>query len=117
MEVLQRDNLTLGGFPEFRKGIIVQAGEGALRRGSILGRVTANKKYRILNVANSDGSETARAILLEDVDADAQDSVAVAAFTGVFNRTGLSVGGGGAVGDHEDALSDRCIFISDTQSA
>jgi len=61
-----------------RDTITVLAGEGILKPGAVLGRVTAGGKYKLTTVAAVDGSETAAAVLLYEVDATAGD-VAVAA--------------------------------------
>ncbi|UGB26361.1 head decoration protein [Methylorubrum sp. B1-46] len=48
-------------------------GSGILRPGVVLGRITASSKLVPLAPAASDGSQTAAAVLLENVDATAAD--------------------------------------------
>ena len=50
-----------------------------LAAGAVLGVVTADGKYTELNPGGADGSEVARAILLEAVDASAGDQACVVA--------------------------------------
>src|SRR5690349_8840599 len=52
---------------------ILASGSGALRPGRVLGRLTASSKLVPLAPAASDGSQTAAAVLLENVDATAAD--------------------------------------------
>lgn len=76
-----------------RDNITVAAGEGILKPGAVLGQVSADGKYRLTTVAAVDGSETAAAVLLYEVDATSAD-VDVAAITrdAEVNRNLLSYG-------------------------
>jgi len=89
----------------------VVSGSGILKKGTILGRVTASRKFAPYNAAVDphDGTEVARRILAEDVDATAADVQTSAFVTGVFNTaalTGLDQAG-------QDNLEDRSIFVKD----
>ena len=44
-------------------------GSSAISAGTVVGMITASKKYQAYNNSNSDGTETAVGILLEDVPA------------------------------------------------
>ena len=46
-----------------------------LKSGTVLGKITASGKYTILAPAGADGSQTADAVLLDDVDASGGDKV------------------------------------------
>jgi hypothetical protein len=48
-----------------------------LKAGAVLGKVAATGKYKECNPANSDGSQTAAAVLYDNVDATAADAEAV----------------------------------------
>ena len=64
-----RDRVTIyGGF----------TGAAALLAGTVLGKITASGKYTISPNTGSDGSQTALAVLFEDVDPTAGDVAAVA---------------------------------------
>ncbi len=67
---------------------------GALTRGTILGKVTANGKYGISLTASSDGSQTPRAILVKDADPTGADVLASIYDEGEFNQDTLVYGTG-----------------------
>jgi Bacteriophage lambda head decoration protein D len=50
---------------------------GKFESGTVLGQITANKKYTISDEAASDGTETAKRILLNTTDASTADQTAV----------------------------------------
>jgi Bacteriophage lambda head decoration protein D len=60
-----------------RETITVLSGE-TLEAGAVLGKVTANGKYKELDPAAVDGSEVATGILYDAVDASAADAQGVA---------------------------------------
>lgn len=60
-----------------RETIIVAATYGRLVAGTVLGKITASGKYRPYDNDNTDGSQTAAAILVYDVDATTVDVTAV----------------------------------------
>lgn len=53
--------------------IIIASGAGQLKLGTVLGQITATKKYVLQDPAAADGSEVARAILGEAVLATSAD--------------------------------------------
>ena len=112
------DNLIVGGFDVLPEAITVASGEN-LVRGAVVGRVTADGKIRLADTGNVDGSETAYAVLLDDVDASAADRPGIIARTGVFNQRQLTFGTG-----HDettqatiDQLEARMIFMRDSAPA
>ena len=50
-----------------QKGVTLKAGQGVLTLGTVLGRVTATKKYVAYSNAATDGSEVARGVLRTSV--------------------------------------------------
>ena len=60
-----------------RETIVVAATYGKLVAGTVLGKITASGKYRPYDNDNVDGSQTAAAILVYDVDATTVDVTAV----------------------------------------
>jgi hypothetical protein len=56
-----------------RETVTLVSGAGALKAGTVLGKITASGKYTSYDDDNLDGSETAAAILLYDTDATAAD--------------------------------------------
>lgn len=83
-------DLFAGGFPRVTKGITVVSGEGALAKGTVLGKVTATGKFKAYDDNNTDGSEVASAILGVDVDATSADAKGFAYFSGEFNEDALT---------------------------
>lgn len=51
-----------------QKGVTLTAGQGILPAGTVLGRVTATKKWSVYNNALSNGVEVARGVLRQAVD-------------------------------------------------
>ena len=98
--------LFAGDFPRVLMPVTVVAGEGELAAGTVLGQVTASGKFRKL-AANADGSETAKYILADAVDATAADVNTTAYATGEFNRAALT-----AITDAAELTLDaRGIFV------
>jgi hypothetical protein len=60
-----------------REQVLVVSGAGIVKSGTVLGKITASGKYKVNTIAASDGSQTASAILLHDVDATSADAQAV----------------------------------------
>ena len=60
-----------------RETIVIAATYGKLVAGTVLGKITASGKYRPYDNDNTDGSQTAAAILVYDVDATLVDVTTV----------------------------------------
>ncbi len=58
--------------------ITVVSGAGALKAGTVLGKITASGKYKPYDNDATDGSQTAVAILYDDCDATSADQKAAA---------------------------------------
>ena len=84
---------------------------GNLKRGAVLGRITANGKFVLSASAAADGSQTPVAILAEDADATSADQVTVAYLTGEFNASALTLGAGHTIASITEGLRDRGIFL------
>ncbi len=67
---------------------------GALVRGTVLGKVTADGKYGISLAASVDGSQMPRAILVKDADPSGGDVIASIYDEGEFNEDRLTYGTG-----------------------
>lgn len=79
----------LGGHPPVMIPIVLLSGQN-LSAGHVLGVVTASGKYAGYDNDLTDGRETARAILVNDVDASLADENTVAYVHGEFSLAGLS---------------------------
>lgn len=110
------DNLIANNLhPIDTKGITIASGQGKLSRGTVIGVVTASDKGKIVNSANSDGSQNADCILTDDIDATSADVVTSAYISGSFNRKALTFGGTDTAATHENALRQKGIFLKDVQ--
>jgi len=79
--------LVAGDFHAMKK---VTIGSGAdLSRGTVLGQVTADYKFKQLNPGGADGTEVARAILAEDAAAASADVEANVYFVGEYRLSDL----------------------------
>lgn len=97
------DNLFAGDYYVVSETVTILSGEN-LERGTVLGKVTATGKMKIVNSANSDGSENPYAVLSDDVDASAADVVSAAYLSGEYNENKLIVGGTDTVAQHKAAM-------------
>ncbi|MDF2891238.1 MAG: bacteriophage lambda head decoration protein [Clostridia bacterium] len=107
------DNLIAGeNVPIQLNGITILAGQGVLKRGSVIGIITASGKGKHVAKASVDGSEIAKFILADDVDTTA-DVVAQCYQSGLFNREALIFPAANTAADHEDSLRQYGIFLKD----
>ena len=90
---------------------------GNLKRGAVLGRITANGKFVLSASAAADGSQAPVAILAEDADATAADQTTVAYLTGEFNTAALTLGAGHTIASITEGLRDRGIFLKTNHAA
>jgi hypothetical protein len=96
--------------------ITVAAAQGALKRGALLGRVTASGEYKLSAAGASDGSQTPLVVLVDDVDASAADAAALIFTRGDFQSQAVILGAGHTVASVKAALADIGIFLIDTQA-
>lgn len=82
--------LFAGDFPRVLKDITIVSGAGVLGVGQVLGKVTASGKFKAYADGNSDGSQTAKLILAEAVDATSADVKCKAYESGHFNQAALT---------------------------
>ncbi|MBX8803217.1 head decoration protein [Ochrobactrum sp. MR28] len=79
-EILKQDLRTTAHYIIFEVGgtlardvVTIASGSGALKAGTVLGQITATKKYVPHKPTATDGSEVACAVLYEGCDAATQD--------------------------------------------
>ena len=110
------DNLIAGEYPRVAR--LVTIAEGAdLRKGSVLGRVTADGKFKLSASDSKDGSEKPDAILAENAPASDQDVQAVVYFSGEFNEYALTLGEGHTLDTLRPLLRAKNIFLRKNQKA
>ena len=69
--------------------VTIKTGEGALAKGTVLGIETASEKYVAYDDGAVDGSEVAKAILADTVDATSTDQLVAAYIRGAFLKSKL----------------------------
>jgi hypothetical protein len=104
-------------FPILTKGVTLAKTQGVLKRGTVLGVITASGLAKAVDKSKADGSQTAAFILTDDVDTNqATDVKATGYISGVFNGKALFFGGTDTLADHKANLENRKFIISDTIS-
>lgn len=108
------DNLFAGqDVPVLMKSVKLKSGQGVVKRGTVLGVITATGLAVPVDSSKTDGSENADSILVADVDTAAGDIGAEAYISGHFNRKALVFGGTDTASKHETKLRELGIFLSD----
>lgn len=87
--------------------VTIKSGEAAFTKGQVLGIETATGKYVAYDDGASDGSEVAKAIVADDVDASAGDQLVAAYIRGAFIKSKLTDYDAAALAD----LNGRVIGI------
>lgn len=109
-------NLLAGEFPRVERLITIASGQ-SLQKGAVLGKVTADGKYKLSLAAANDGSEVPDVILTEDIDATNGDAQAVVYFSGEFNSKALTLGTGHTIESISATLRLRNITLRQNISA
>lgn len=115
------DNLLAGDLPVVTGAVTIAASQ-TLKRGAVLGIITASGQAKLVDSASTDGSEVAKVVLLDAVTTGAAETKpAPVAKTGEFNSLALTFGGTDVVADHLDNLGrlagNSGIFVSTNQAA
>jgi len=96
--------------PVLTTSVTVAAGQGVLKAGAVLGKVTADGTYKLVDKAATDGSQVASVVLAEEVDTTGGAVPAVAYTSGLFTYDALYVAAGDTVADHQDELRSGNIY-------
>ena len=89
------------------------AGQGVLRKGAVLGMVTADGTYKLVDASATDGSQIAtRVLATESIDTgEAGADLGVVLYKrGMFNYDALYVAEGDTVEAHQKELEDISIY-------
>jgi Bacteriophage lambda head decoration protein D len=111
---IDMDNLFAGSsVPVLTGAVTLKAGQGIVKRGTVLGIITATSLAVAVDSTKSDGSQVANCILTDDVDTTDADTVATVYVSGHFNRKALIFGGTDTAPKHEIKLRELGIFLKD----
>jgi len=105
-EVAFKNDSLLAGDDVTTDAAIVAAGQN-LKRGQLLGRITATGQVTALNPAAADGSQTVYAVLADNINA-VTASAAPIYVAGTFKDSGLI---GYVAATHKDALRALNIYV------
>ena len=86
-----------------------------LAKGAVLGRITANGKFKLSASASADGSQTPDAVLAEKANAADNDVQAVVYFSGEFNENALVLGVGHTLDSVRIALRAKNVYLRRNQ--
>jgi hypothetical protein len=115
-EILTRDNLLAGAeFPTVKSTGTLLTGQN-LKRGAVIGVITASGKLKLCDKTAVDGSQTAVHVLAVDCDSSAADAPAIVYETGIFNQNALIFAAGTVLADVKAALRSRSIFLRDMRT-
>jgi hypothetical protein len=98
------------------KSVNLQAGQGVLKRGTVVGIINASGLAVAVDSTKADGSQTADSILTDDVDTTAGNTVTTTYASGTFNRKALIFGGTDTADKHETMLRQLGIFLRENIS-
>ena len=106
------DHLRAAEYQMVVETMTILTGQGTLVRGSVIGKITADGKGKLMAAASVDGSEDFYAILTEDVDTSGGDVIAPVAKTGMFNQDFLTFGAATTIAavDLDAARALGCFF-------
>ncbi len=91
--------------------VVIKAGAGVLAAATVLGQITADKKYIKSLAAANDGSQVVDAILAEDVDATNADVEAIVYIAGEFDQELLILGAGHTLGSIDATCREKSIWL------
>lgn len=98
--------------PGKARKVTIPGGTGIVRRGTVVGKVTASREYLPAKKAATDGSQVPDAIIADTVDATGPDDVETIAYIeGTYNANALILGDGLVLADVDDAFRTKSIFL------
>ncbi|MCP4936102.1 MAG: head decoration protein [bacterium] len=92
-ETILPGDLLVNDYPVQTQPATIASGQ-TLIRGAVMGRVTADDKYKLAAAAAGDGSENPQSVLAVDVDASGGDVEASVYVSGGFDAAKLNFGVG-----------------------
>ncbi len=117
----EQDNLIAGPkFPIAHKGVLLSAGQGEVKRGTVLGTIKASGESVPVDSTKSDGSQNPDCILAETIDTGTDtgaEAISAAAYSaGYFIRGSLAFGGSDTYETHELEMRKLNMHLSSSIS-
>ena len=110
-EVYVPDQLIAGIVPLVTDNVTIVSGAGVIKRGTVLGKITASGKYTTSLTASADGSQSAAVVAADTVDATSADQVCGVYLSGEFNANAMTLGTGWTVATVTAALRSLGIYV------
>jgi hypothetical protein len=89
-----------------------------LKRGAVVGKITASAKLTLSLSASSDGSQVPYGVMLDDYDATAADAANVGVIVkGEVNENALILGTGHTLATIREGLRDQGLYLVPTVTA
>lgn len=108
------DNLMAGHeLPVLVRGITLKGDQGVIKRGTVLGIITASGLAVPVDSSASDGSQTPYCIATDTIDTSAGEVKTTGYISGLFNSKALIFGGTDTLADHEDKLRALQIIVKE----
>ena len=109
------DNLFAGNsVPVLTRGITLTKNQGVIKRGTVVGIVTASGLAVPVDKAKTDGSQVPFAITTDTVDTNGTTDTKTTGYTsGLFNSKALIFAPSNTVADHRAKLRDAGIYLQE----
>lgn len=105
------DQLIAGRVPQVTDNATLVSGVGAIKRGTVLGVISASGKYTVSATASTDGSEVPTAILVDDADSTSGDVTIGVYELGEFNMNAITIGTGWSLSTIKSPLRSKGIYL------
>ncbi len=99
------NDLLVSDVPVITRNVTIASGQN-IKRGTVIGKITASDKYIQSLAAAEDGSQVPSLVAAYDVDATGGDKVAAVYASAAFDSTKLTIGTGHTVASVERAFRD-----------
>ncbi|CAM4111429.1 head decoration protein [Mesobacillus thioparans] len=110
------DNLIAGQeVPVLVNGVTLASGQGVVKRGAVVGIVTASGLAQLVDKTKADGTQNPFGILTDDVDTENGTVTTTAYVSGLFNPLALTFGGTDSVSDHKAKLRELGIYLKENK--
>lgn len=111
------DQLIAGRFPLVTDTMTIASGSGVIKRGTVLGKITASGNLTTCLSAAEDGSQAPFCIAADTVDATSTDTLCGVYLSGEFNSSAMTFGTGITAANIKDTLRAIGIYLKFAVSA